>query len=68
MRKSLLELFGIHLNDIENRLFIRLIVGKKGIALAARSMRGLDIKKKDNPNELSYLVAGGGLEPPASGL
>ena len=38
------------------------------IALAVRSVRGIDIKNKDNPNELSCLVAGGGLEPPASGL
>ena len=38
------------------------------IALAVRSVRGMEIKNKDNPDELSCLVAGGGLEPPASGL
>ena len=38
------------------------------IGLAVRSMRGGGIKNKDNPDELSCLVAGGGLEPPASGL
>ena len=38
------------------------------IALAVRSIGDLGIRKKDNPNELSRLVAGEGLEPPASGL
>ena len=38
------------------------------IALAVRSVGGMDIKNKDNPDELSRLVAGEGLEPPASGL
>ena len=38
------------------------------IGLAVRSIGGMDIKNKDNPDELSRLVAGGGLEPPASGL
>ena len=38
------------------------------IALAVRSVRGMEIKNKDNPDELSCLVAGEGLEPPASGL
>ena len=38
------------------------------IALAVRSVGGMDIKNKDNPDELSCLVAGEGLEPPASGL
>ena len=38
------------------------------IGLAVRSMRDAEIKNKDNPNELSCLVAGGGLEPPTSGL
>ena len=38
------------------------------IGLAVRSVRGMEIKNKDNPDELSCLVAGGGLEPPASGL
>ena len=38
------------------------------IGLAVRSVRGEGIKNKDNPDELSCLVAGGGLEPPASGL
>ena len=38
------------------------------IALAVRSIRDLETTKKDNHNELSCLVAGEGLEPPASGL
>ena len=38
------------------------------IALAVRSVGDLETTKKDNPNELSCLVAGEGLEPPASGL
>ena len=38
------------------------------IALAVRSVRGMDIKNKDTSNEVSCLVAGEGLEPPASGL
>ena len=38
------------------------------IALAVRSIGDLGTRKKDNPNELSCLVAGEGLEPPASGL
>ena len=38
------------------------------IALAVRSVRDMEIKNKDTSNEVSCLVAGGGLEPPASGL
>ena len=38
------------------------------IVLAVRSVGDLETTKKDNPNELSCLVAGEGLEPPASGL
>lgn len=38
------------------------------IALAVRSIGGMDIKEKDTSNEVSCLVAGEGLEPPASGL
>ena len=38
------------------------------IALAVRSIGGMDIKNKDTSNEVSCLVAGEGLEPPASGL
>ena len=38
------------------------------IGLAVRSVRGMDIKEKDTSNEVSCLVAGEGLEPPASGL
>ena len=38
------------------------------IALAVRSVGGCDIKNKDTSNEVSRLVAGEGLEPPASGL
>ena len=38
------------------------------IGLAVLSMKDAEIKNKDNPNELSCLVAGGGLEPPTSGL
>ena len=38
------------------------------IALAVRSVGGCDIKNKDTSNEVSCLVAGEGLEPPASGL
>ena len=38
------------------------------IALAVRSVGGMDIKNKDTSNEASRLVAGEGLEPPASGL
>ena len=30
--------------------------------------RGFGTRKKDSPDELSCVVAGGGLEPPASGL
>ncbi len=38
------------------------------IALAVRSAGDLGTRKKDSPDELSCVVAGGGLEPPASGL
>ena len=38
------------------------------IGLVARSARGMDIKNKDSAEALSCLVAGGGLEPPTSGL
>ena len=38
------------------------------IGLVARSVRGMDIKNKDSAEALSCLVAGGGLEPPTSGL
>lgn len=38
------------------------------IGLAVRSVTGIDIKNKDTSNEVSCLVAGEGLEPPASGL
>ena len=38
------------------------------IGLVARSVRGVDIKNKDSAEALSCLVAGGGLEPPTSGL
>ena len=36
--------------------------------LAVRSVRDADIKNKDTSNEMSCVVAGEGLEPPASGL
>ena len=38
------------------------------IGFVARSARGMDIKNKDGAEALSCLVAGGGLEPPTSGL
>ena len=38
------------------------------IGLAVRSVRGEGIKNKDSAEALSCLVAGGGLEPPTSGL
>ena len=38
------------------------------IGLAVRSVRGEEIKNKDNPDELSLLVAERGLEPLTSGL
>ena len=38
------------------------------IGLVARSVKGVDIKNKDSAEALSCLVAGGGLEPPTSGL
>ena len=90
---SLLEPFGVCLDDSSNRLLIGLGVGKlvfpegvlwdkenriprtenmnpffAQIGLVARSARGVDIKNKDSAEALSCLVAGGGLEPPTSGL
>ncbi len=38
------------------------------IGVLRRSVEGMGIKEKDNTEVLSRLVAGGGLEPPASGL
>ena len=38
------------------------------LLLVIRSVGGMDAKKKDNPDELSFLVAERGLEPLTSGL
>ena len=76
-RKKYALRWTVYWREISERipfLFLALPLNQHGfsvdakIGLAVRFMRGMGIKNKDNPDELSCLVAGGGLEPPTSGL